>query len=143
MNLPLATLRTVATGAITALAVLPLYEPHWTWIPAAIAMAGAIGIHAIPSIGQNSAVTVQHTELKGNDMPDPVPGNVLMGLAPATPDPAPEPAAEVAPEPEVTPEPTPMAFTPEEEAVTPPNPSIAREYLTAAIDALQEVAKFL
>lgn len=63
-----ATLRLAASAAITALAAVMSYYPHQVWIPAVIAAASAVGIHAIPAIQQ-----------KGNSMSEPT-GPQLMGI---------------------------------------------------------------
>lgn len=142
MNITLAAVRTIATGAITALAVLPVYEPSWTWVPAAIAMAGAIGIHAIPSIGQapqSNTISTTNTEMAGQKtMTD---GLTLMGVTPPpvpslNPEPAPEAPAEAPPEAEAVPAPLPDAAPAAEQ------PSIG-ERMRAAIAALAEVAQEL
>jgi hypothetical protein len=63
-NTQLTALRTGATAAITALAALFTIYPHLLWIPAVIAVASAVGIHAIPAIQQNSAINTELDKLQ-------------------------------------------------------------------------------
>lgn len=51
------TLRSIATVIITGLSGAFAYYPNQLWIPAVIAGAATVGIHAIPAIGQVSGLT--------------------------------------------------------------------------------------
>jgi outer membrane biosynthesis protein TonB len=62
--------RLAATALIAGLAAIFPYYPSWYWITAVIAAASAVGIHAIPAVGQNSG---------GMQMSEPT-GRQLMGL---------------------------------------------------------------
>lgn len=65
--------RLITTGLITALAGIMTYYPHQAWIPVVIGVAGALGIHVIPSVTQEGT-TIMST------------GPELMGIAkPAEP----------------------------------------------------------
>ena len=84
--------RLAATAVITGFAAIYPYYPSWYWITAVIAAGSAIGIHAIPAVGQSKG-EIRMSEPNGLQ---------LMGLQPSgqTPEPGqPEPAAEA---PEVT-----------------------------------------
>lgn len=48
--------RTGATAVLTGLAAVSVVYPHLTWIPVVYAVLGAVGIHAIPSVGQAAPV---------------------------------------------------------------------------------------
>jgi len=104
--------RLAATGIITGLAAIYPYNPSWYWITAVIAAASAVGIHAIPAVGQS----------KEEMMSEPT-GRQLMGLdarEQTVTEPAEPEQAEEAAEPEQTEE----AAEPEqtEEAAEPEQP---------------------
>lgn len=63
----LTSLRVAASGVVTALAALITVYPHDTWIPAVLAAASAVGIHAIPAIstGGTTVSTPTGPELMG------------------------------------------------------------------------------
>ena len=65
MNLTV--VRTTATVGIAALTSLLLYYPHETWILAVLAVLGTVGIHAIPSVGQNKGV-IMAEQLSGPEL---------------------------------------------------------------------------
>lgn len=125
---------------ITGLSALVYTYPQFLWIPAVIAAASAVGIHAIPSINQGVKVTTPN-------------GMQLMGLASPTP-PA-EVAPDVAPTPEVSPtEATlpeaaetdaeaPTEATPPTPEPTPEVPEVSPPVAVDPVTALTEVAATL
>lgn len=62
MNLTV--LRTVASAVVTGLAAVSTAYPQWVWLPGVIAAMAVLGVHAIPSIGQNVKGKTNDT---GND----------------------------------------------------------------------------
>lgn len=62
MNLTV--LRTVASAVVTGLAAVSAAYPQWVWLPGVIAAMAVLGVHAIPSIGQD---TKGKTDDTGND----------------------------------------------------------------------------
>lgn len=53
----LAILRVLASAAVAGLAAAYTQYPHLTWIQIALTAFGVLGIHAIPAVGQQPAVT--------------------------------------------------------------------------------------
>ena len=47
--------RLALTAIITGLTAVYSYYPHLTWIMAVVAVAGTLGIHAVPSVAQSNA----------------------------------------------------------------------------------------
>jgi hypothetical protein len=74
-------IRLAATAGIATLGVAATYYPHNMWVPAIIAIAGAVGIHVVPSVSENGDIMTTPTgpELMGLVRP------VEQAVAPAVP----------------------------------------------------------
>lgn len=57
-------LRTIASAIVTGLAAVSTAYPQWVWLPGVIAAMAVLGVHAIPSIGQDMK---GKTDDAGND----------------------------------------------------------------------------
>lgn len=108
--------RLAATAGIATLGVAATYYPHNMWVPAIIAVAGAVGIHVVPSVSENGAKMSTGPELMGLVRP------VEEAAAPAIP--AVETAAEAV-----------------EEAVKTPDTATVETAVTDAVAAGEEAVK--